>query len=191
MSNVPVVVLAAGGSSRLGQPKQLLVHRGVSLVRRAANVAIESGCGPVLVMAGAEAEKVRAALGGLAVELHEHSRWRDGIGGTIAAAATEVPRRWPDATALILMGVDQPAVTASHLRELAASLDAGAKAAASSYGDTIGIPALFSRELFLVLTRLSGDSGAKIILQNAAAVLVPLPGGEVDIDQPVDLKHLE
>ena len=77
---VGAIVLAAGASRRLGQPKQLVQMEGQTLVHRAATAAIEAGCDPVTVVVGAEAEKISDALEALSVQIVLNASWAAGMG---------------------------------------------------------------------------------------------------------------
>src|SRR5688500_11092794 len=91
--SIGAVVLAAGGSSRLGRPKQLVVHDGLPLVARAARAALAAGAGPVVVVLGGSAAAVRVALSPLAVELVVNDAWADGMGTSVAAGVRALVER--------------------------------------------------------------------------------------------------
>src|SRR5262249_23324500 len=85
-----VVVLAAGASRRLGQPKQLVCWRGRPLVHHAVEAALEARVGPVTVVVGAREAEVRAALDGLDVNILAHPGWSEGLGSSIRTAVWTV-----------------------------------------------------------------------------------------------------
>ncbi|NBD13895.1 MULTISPECIES: NTP transferase domain-containing protein [Corallococcus] len=186
---VAIVVLAAGGSSRLGQPKQLLRHEGTSLVRRAAELALAAS--PVVaVVLGARHEEVRARLDGLAVRCVDNPDWALGQGTSLRAGLRALP---PDVDAALLMLCDQLRVDAAHLRALIDTFERErAPIVASAYAGTRGVPALFSRALFPELEALPPTGGARgLIARDPSRVAeVPLPGGEEDVDTPGDLARL-
>ena len=184
-------VLAAGGSSRLGRPKQLLVLEGEPLVRRAARAALEAGFAPVVVVVGARAGEVRAALAGLSVEVVENAAWAEGLAGAVRLGIGSLARA--GARAAALLGCDQPHLSAAHLVRLEeARLASGALVAASEYGGARGTPAIFDAALFQELLALEGDRGARAVIARdpSRAVGVPFPGGEVDVDHPADWERL-
>jgi molybdenum cofactor cytidylyltransferase len=192
VSSVAIAVLAAGASTRLGQPKQLLPFRGRSLVRHAAAVACEAAVGPVAVVVGHEAERVAAELAGLDVTTLRNAAWRDGMGTSIAAAARWA-RALPRAHALLIATCDQPQVTAPTLRALAAALETGrGTVAACRYAGRLGVPAGFAAEHFGELGALSGDRGARRILEAHRARLteVACPEAAFDVDAPADVQRL-
>ncbi|HSN92683.1 MAG TPA: nucleotidyltransferase family protein [Anaeromyxobacteraceae bacterium] len=184
-------MLAAGGSSRLGRPKQLLPFEGEPLVRRAARAALEAGFAPVVVVVGGHAAEVRAALAGLPVEGVENAAWQEGMAGSVRLAVARLAAAGVRAAALL--GCDQPHLGAAHLVRLEqARLASGAPVAASEYAGTRGVPAVFDAALFPELLALGGDRGAKSVIARdpSRVVGVPFPGGEVDVDHPEDWERL-
>jgi molybdenum cofactor cytidylyltransferase len=183
---VAAVVLAAGGSARLGEPKQLLVAGSETLVERTVRVAREAGCEPVLVVAGA------VALSALATVI-ANNEWQEGIGSSIRCAMRHMAAEQTAADAVLFLTCDQPLVDATLLRSLIAAREtSGRSIIACSYADTLGIPALFDRSCFDELLRLPNASGAKAIItaDPTRVETVPFPGGTIDIDTPADLRHL-
>ncbi|CAM3767445.1 nucleotidyltransferase family protein [Corallococcus sp. ZKHCc1 1396] len=185
---VAVVLLAAGASSRLGQPKQLLIHEGVPLVRRAAQAAL--GAGPVVVVLGARREAVAAELEGLRVRCVDNPDWARGQGSSLQAGLRALP---PDVDGMLVMLCDQLRVEAAHLRALVATFErTRAPIVASAYAGTRGVPALFSRAVFDELAALPPAEGARgLIARDPSRVVeVALAGGEEDVDTARDLSRL-
>lgn len=189
---VGVVVLAAGASRRLPGPKQLLRVHGVTLVRRAAETAVEVACGPVVVVLGAAAPQIRSELADLDVRVVENRHAAKGLSTTVRAGLTALCAAGePDAA--LFMTCDQPLLTAELLRSIVAAHAATRpRAVACEYAGTVGVPALFSRSLFEELLTLEGDVGAKQVLQRHASevVRVPFEPGSLDIDTPEDAGRL-
>jgi len=193
--SVAAIVLAAGGSRRLGQPKQLLAYRGETLLNRAIRIASESGASPVLAVLGAEFESIRRSIQSpTAIPVH-NDRWRQGMGSSIAAGMRALAVCAPDAEAVLLMSCDQPRLTAEHLQALIVAFASQAlpAIAASAYAGVNGVPAVFPRQTFDQLRGLRGDKGARSIIERATGpvVAVEFPDGDVDIDTPKDLPKLE
>jgi molybdenum cofactor cytidylyltransferase len=179
------VILAAGGSSRFGQPKQLLQFRGKTLVRTIINAACEAGCSPVVVVIGSNGEKVHPELANANVMEVRNANWQRGIGSSIRSGVQALTSHAPDVEAILLLVCDQPAVSAPFIERLIATREATKKdIVASSYADTVGVPAVFNRFLFKELLALGDESGAKsIILQNPERVAqFAFPEGAIDID---------
>ncbi|HVG63000.1 MAG TPA: nucleotidyltransferase family protein [Hyalangium sp.] len=195
---VGVVLLAAGGSSRLGRPKQLLVHEGKTLVRRAAEAAVAAQRGPVVVVLGAQAEAVLAELMGLPVRTVQNADWGAGMGSSLkvglrALDTEEPPGANPAVEAVLVMLCDQLRVDAGHLLALVETFTrTRAPIVASSYEGTRGVPALFSRALFPELEALAPDQGARgVIARDPSRVVeVALAGGGEDVDTAQDLSRL-
>ncbi len=186
---IGAVVLAAGGSTRLGQPKQLLTHEGQTLVHRAAAAALEAGCAPVVVVVGAEREKIVAALRDLAVTIVPNDDWPRGMGTSVRAGVA----RLQESDALIMLVCDQPKVDAVLLRQLIARQEeTGQPMAASGYSGTHGVPALFSRSCYERLLALDDETGAKALLlgRPGEVASVLFEAGAIDIDTPADLEFL-
>ena len=192
-ADIGAVVLAAGPSTRLGKPKQLLQFRGQPLVRRAASVAVEAGYKPVVVVTGAHAAATREAVNGLDVQEAENEQWATGMSSSIHVGVEAIVRASPQIAAIILMLCDQPFVTGKLIARLvAAHRETGCPIIASSYAGSYGVPALFGKEYFAELTKLEGAAGAKQLIQKriAGVHLVDFPRGDIDIDTPDDLARL-
>ena len=189
------VILAAGGSTRLGRPKQLLRHRGETLLRRAACAALGAGCLPTVVVTGHEHDRVAAELIGLDVRIHRHPHWQRGIGSSIGAGLAQALVHEPALDALLIMVCDQPFISAELLAALiSARAEARTEAAACTYAGATGVPALFGRALFSTLASLPDEQGAKAILSALAGEIarVEFPAGAIDIDTPADWQaHLD
>ena len=191
---IAAIILAAGGSRRLGQPKQLLTHHGETLLNRAVRIACEAGATPVIAVLGADFEQVLRSIKSHNVISVHNDRWRQGMGGSIDVGMRALSVSAPEATGVLLMGCDQPRLTADHLRTLTATFSAADSPtiAVSSYAEVQGIPAIFPRESFDQLRAISGDKGARAIIEGASfpVVTIEFEGGEVEIDTPEDLRQL-
>jgi CTP:molybdopterin cytidylyltransferase MocA len=191
---VAAIVLAAGASRRLGQPKQLLVYAEETLLARALRLARESGASPVLAVLGANLEMITASVAFNQVIPVVNNNWDQGISTSIHAGLNALAKAAPHAAAALILACDQPRLTANHLRTLIETLAAQAQPSivASSYAGVIGIPAVFPRAAFPALLALRGDKGARALLMDPPCPLLALPfsGGEVDIDEPEDLDRL-
>lgn len=186
---VPAVLLAAGGSRRLGRPKQLVRFRGEALVHRAARLALEAGFAPVLVVVGAEGEAVAAALADLPVTCVPNPQWSTGLASSLRAGIARLPS---GRAGTLLLVCDQVALTVEHLVALREAFWAApGLPAASAYGGGLGIPAVFPARLFPSLAGLQGDRGAKALLNPGPATAVLFPGGSQEVDTREDLEALE
>ena len=186
--SMAIVVLAAGGSARMGQPKQLLDLHGRPLVRKAVETALSSQGGKVRVVVGAHEGLVRDALAGLDVELISNAHWSEGMASSIRLGV----QASADAGAILFMLCDQPHLSPEVLLELVTRHEAGARVAACAYDGVVGVPALFDHTLFDELLGLRGEHGAKKVVEAHRSELqtVPFPSGGVDIDTPEQYKEL-
>jgi molybdenum cofactor cytidylyltransferase len=185
-------VLAAGGSARLGHPKQLILHDGRPLVTRAAETALAAGAAPVIVVLGAHAEQIRPALSHLSgVTTVINSGWESGLASSLTAGLRAALRdtTWEGVLAML---VDQPLVDGLMLRRIIAEFAAGPRIVATGYDGVPGVPALFGREHVPELLSLTGDTGAGPWLRSRAreAAIVPLDGAVLDVDTPADVQRL-
>jgi molybdenum cofactor cytidylyltransferase len=192
--SVAAIILAAGGSNRLGQPKQLVEYRGETLLDRAIRIAQEAGVAPVIAVLGAHFETIRDSIKPYTSIPVHNQRWRQGIASSIDEGLRALHVCAPEATGALLMSCDQPRLTAEHLRALiyAFTAQTAPAIAASSYAGVHGVPAVFPRETFADLRALRGDRGARSLIAEASCpvVAIEFAGGEVDIDLPEDLAQL-
>jgi CTP:molybdopterin cytidylyltransferase MocA len=193
--SVTAIILAAGGSRRLGQPKQLVAFHGETLLARAIRLANEAGALPVVVVLGADFVTIRAAIGKPDCIPIFNDRWRQGMASSIEAGVRALGVCAPEAEGVLLMGCDQPLLTADHLRALLVEFTASSSEAivASSYAGVHGVPAVFPSSTFAELRALRGDKGARSVIerQPCPVAAVEFEGGKVDIDTPEDLSQLD
>ena len=191
---VAAVVLAAGGSTRFGKPKQLALFQGETFIRRIVAAAIKANCAPVVVVTGEDSVQVDLELSGLGVSIAANPHWQSGLGSSIGVGVRHAMNLAPDLDAALLLTCDQPFVNAAVLTQLMQlRLTTAKPIIASAYARTIGVPALFDRSCFPDLLRLKGDSGAKgIILARPHDVAsFDFPVGEIDIDTAADYEKLD
>ena len=177
----------------MGRPKQALQFQGTSLLRRVAIAALNAACRPVIVVTGAHAELSRRELDQLDVREAFNPDWQTGMGSSVRAGIEGLISMDAGITAAVLLLCDQPHVTSDFISSLlVAQHNTRRPIVASAYGESFGVPALFSRTLFTELTQLAGSSGAKEIIKRHAsdAHFLPFPEGEVDVDTPDDLSCL-
>ncbi|AHG89695.1 MobA-like NTP transferase domain protein [Gemmatirosa kalamazoonensis] len=191
VKRVAAVVLAAGASTRLGRPKQLVLHDGEPLVRRAARAALDAGAEPAVVVLGAHADLVRRALDGLPVSAVMNDAWETGMASSLRVGARAALDAGADAVLVTL--VDQPLVDAAALRRLVAAFPGPYGVVASTYGDALGVPALFAREHAEALLHLTGDAGAGgwLRARGAAVTRVAMDEAALDVDTEGDLARLD
>ncbi|MEJ1097333.1 MULTISPECIES: nucleotidyltransferase family protein [unclassified Pseudoxanthomonas] len=157
-----VIVLAAGGSRRLGRPKQLLRRDGETLVHRMTRLALDTAPDRLLVVCGGYAEEVGTAMQDLPVELLINTHWQDGLGGSLRVAASALARHLGPT---LILSCDQPALTTKHLQKLVdLAQDTPSGCAATAHGERIGIPVVVSASVLRTAHSLRGDHGLGEVL---------------------------
>lgn len=188
-----ILILAAGQSSRLGSPKQLLDFGGISLVGRVAQTALDSGIGKVFVIVGANSGKIRSELKLPGLCLIENDGWSEGMASSIRVGLKAIEEADPEADGVMILVCDQPHLTSAVLNQLLQKQkESGLPMAASVYGEKMGTPAVFHRSVFPELMALKGDTGArKIFMAHGGQVArVAFDNGIVDIDTKEDYEKL-
>ena len=192
-SDIGIVVLAAGASSRLGKPKQALAYDGRSLLTHAINIAVESSARQVVIVLGANADQLITEAGETHTRVLMNEQWQEGMASSIRVGLSELLVVDPAIEAAIFMVCDQPFVTATLLKELVNEYHSSGKPIiACTYGDSVGTPALFDKTIFASLLELEGDNGAKKIIKAAPELVstVSFPKGHIDIDTMADYENL-
>ena len=193
-AKIGVIILAAGASTRMGQPKQLLLHRGQTLLRRAVDTALGSMCHAVVVVIGAHAELLRKEIEELPVSVAENRNWANGMSSSIQTGLRELMMTHSEIDAAVVMLADQPLVTATLINQLVdVRRNTGKGIVASAYGIVLGVPALFSREFFAEITALNANEGARQVIASHPddVAVVCFPKAAVDVDTPRDYELLQ
>lgn len=184
------LLLAAGGSLRLGRPKQLLEFEGKTLVRRAAEALIDAGCDLVVVVLGAEIEGSRLELDGLDVVIVENLKWESGMSSSIRAGIDRLLELEQNIDSVLISLCDQPHITAEKLAQFIDRFSSDQPSIiAAEYDGTRGVPALFARDLFAQLRQLTGDKGARELIainRDARSILMPAAAADIDRQKDVD-----
>jgi molybdenum cofactor cytidylyltransferase len=187
---IGIAILAAGASTRMGQPKQLLRYKGESLLRRCLRTARSTPFRPITAVLGANAALIEPELAGEPVLIVHNADWATGMGGSVAAGLEALLAADPALEAAFFLLPDQPHLEAQLLLDMAATLkqQPGKLGAAAAYADTLGVPALFRKALFSELLQLRGQPGAKPLIRKHHRDLcaLPFPRGQFDLDTPED-----
>jgi molybdenum cofactor cytidylyltransferase len=196
MANIGAVILAAGGSSRFGRPKQLIQFRGRSLLRRIVDAASAAGCSPIVVVVGSDQQRIKSELAEIEKESArrmragptgwkpaprtiENKNWKRGIGGSIRRGVRELIDKSPKIEAVVLLVCDQPFVDANVIKRLISRREESQKPiVASSYADTLGVPALFERSCFQELLALGGETAPANYKEKFVSARSPKPARE-------------
>lgn len=163
MTGHVALVLAAGGSRRLGRPKQLLARHGEALVHRMVRLALDTAPSRLVVVTGAHAISVESAIADLAgVECLRNPQWNEGMASSLRRAAQVLAATSPaEANGhVLILACDQPALEAHHLQALLQGATRSPDAcAATVHGERLGIPAVVPRWLLASARNLGGDRG--------------------------------
>jgi molybdenum cofactor cytidylyltransferase len=190
---IGVIILAAGNSSRMnGESKQLLEFEGKTLIRRASETAVATNFQPIVIVSGENAEKLQAEVKNLPVLFASNENWKIGISSSIKTGISVLSDEQVDAALIMLC--DQPFVSVEVLLDLTEAFSREKKLiAACKYQETIGVPAIFSREVFDELLNLREDEGAKKIIKKYVdkAALIDAPEAAFDVDTISDYENLK
>lgn len=191
--NFGIILLAAGSSKRLGQPKQLLPYQGQTLLGHALQAALASQVSTVIVVVGAQAMAIKNEWAQTNATMVVNEAWQEGMASSIRLGIHTLTQLNPTVDGVIIMVCDQPFVTPALLDTLLATHgSSGSPIVACGYAGTVGTPVYFQKRFFPDLLALSGDVGAKkIIRQNIhQTAVVPFPLGAADIDTEEDYQRL-
>ncbi|MBN3890600.1 MAG: nucleotidyltransferase family protein [Nostoc sp. JL31] len=192
-STIAIMILAAGASTRMGTPKQLLLYQGRSFLKCITEIAIASVCQPVVVVLGANAEQIHPQIKQLPVRVVKNSDWACGMSTSIKSGIELLNNLPQKIEAVVITLCDQPFVSPQIINQLVDTYYSTKKPIiACEYGNTLGVPALFSQTFFSELATLKETSGAKKVINNNLNEVfsIPFPLGDIDIDTPKDYEQL-
>ena len=188
-----IILLAAGASTRLRKPKQLLLYQGKTLLQHSIHEAVKTNASIIITVLGAHADFVIKETANQPIEVILNNNWNEGMASSIRCGIKYLQEKKPEVNAAIIMVCDQPYVTTKLLHDLVIKYqETGKPMIASSYENNQGTPALFDKTIFASLSELKGDVGAKRLMkENQGLVeLVNFPLGEIDIDTKEDYDSL-
>lgn len=188
---IDIIVLAAGASTRLGTPKQLLPYNGTTFIRRTIETSLLAKADSVHVVFGYEADKMKLEISDLPVNVVVNPHWQKGISTSIRSGLQSLE---PDIDAAIFVLCDQPKLSTDILNTLIDTYTSTrAPIVTCKYAGTVGVPTLYDRRIFYELLDLRGDHGAKPIIERYASerIEIDFSGGEVDIDTIADQGRLK
>lgn len=194
IQNSAIVILAAGSSSRLGKPKQLLVYNGKTLLQHAVDTALATGCKNVIVVLGSNYDLLKNELDNQPGKILENINWQEGMSSSIRYALQNITVNDFQTESVIFMVCDQPYVTSSLLLSLIKTgIQTGLPIIASRYAGNAGTPAMFHKIMFPLLMELKGDKGARSLLaaHPQKVAIVPFERGAIDIDTVEDYELLK
>lgn len=187
------IILAAGNSSRMAQPKQLLEYKGKLLLEKILEEATKSRLDDVVVVLGGNSQQIQSEIDFSKVEILLHPNWEDGMTSSLQHGLNHLIEKY-DIQAIMILVSDQPFVDESLLNILISNYETSDKSIiASKYSGTLGVPVIFDKKYFGRLMELIGTDGAKkVIFENQEDVAeVEFPFGEIDIDTKEDYDKLK
>ncbi|WP_461043324.1 nucleotidyltransferase family protein [Spirosoma harenae] len=189
---IGTIILAAGDSSRMGgEPKQLLVYKGQTLIRRITESALALQRGPVVVVLGANRALMVDELAGLPVTLIDNPGWATGQASSLKTGLAALYLTHKEIESVLVLHTDQPLVSLGlllHMIEV--QRESGNGIVACRYGTQIGVPAMFSRDYITELLQLDGDKGLQwvIVRHRNDCSEVPFEAGAIDLNSKRDVE---
>lgn len=190
---IGIIILAAGNSSRLGEPKQLLKLDNQTFIRRIAEAAVQVSPFETVVVLGANAEQIEIELNGLSCTIVKNEHWTNGLSSSISKGLVELMLANKGLEGVLVAVCDQPLMSSDIFRQIIYKFRTNDKGiVACSYDDTLGTPVLFSADYFQDLLKLTGSYGAKklLTLYKSDVLAIDFPGGSVDVDTQEDYQKL-
>jgi molybdenum cofactor cytidylyltransferase len=191
MSKTGIIILAAGSSARMGEPKQLMMYKNKTLLQHVIGEAQNANLEPVICVTGYQSELIANNISGMGISIVYNEHWPEGMGSGISAGIRQL--LLSDVDSVILAVCDQPHVSSDLFEKMQALKDqSGKKIVACSYAGTLGTPALFTKDYFNQLKSLNGNQGAKKIVNTNLSDVCPVEfeKGIIDIDTKQDYEKL-
>ncbi len=187
MDKIPILLLAAGSSSRMLQPKQLLPWGNQTLIEFQLKKLLETNC-PVLVVLGANSEKIVPLIQLFPIQIVINNQWQKGMGTSISCGMNFLAENFQDSSAVLISLIDQPLVPLGHFNKMVELFRQGNKkiiASCSSSG-WAGVPAIFDKIYFERLKNLDGEKGARELIRENLDSVVQVECDEImyDVDTP-------
>lgn len=191
---IGIIILAAGSSNRLGYPKQLVEFNGDPLLQHIIDVAESLEFDTNILVLGAKAEEIENKIDRKNFEVVFNENWEEGMGTSIRKGINEALKPGNELEYIVILLADQPFVTKEKIQELTrVQMDTNKQATFSEYAGDVGVPAIFSREIFSDLKFLKGDQGAKKLISNKSFHYgtVKFEDGNFDVDTIADVELLK
>ncbi|MFO8145785.1 MAG: nucleotidyltransferase family protein [Bacteroidota bacterium] len=193
-TKIGVIILAAGSSSRLGYPKQLVEFKGVPLLQQSIDVAESLKFDAKILVLGAKEEEINKKINSRSFELVINENWEEGMSTSIRKGLSEALKLEKELEHILILLSDQPLITKEKIKELIeVQLKSKQQGTFSEYAGDVGVPAIFSREIFSELKKLKGDQGAKKLIHNTGFQFgtVQFENGNFDVDTTADVELLK
>ena len=183
MNNIPSVLIAAGASRRMGQPKQLLPWNRHTLIEHQV-ITLLTSSQEVYVILGAYADQIRPILKNYPVNIIQCEDWEKGMGNSLSYGIRKIRKEVEAIDGILISLIDQPLINHEHLQILRSIFKTGGReiiASASSQG-WAGVPALFSAHYLAALASLKGEEGAKKIINAESKNIIKVQGEDLLVD---------
>lgn len=189
-----ILLLAAGGSSRMGRPKQFIPYQGRALILHTLDQLFAVKHSSLTVLLGAYEQEIREFVAPHYPHLSclSNPEWQEGMGSSLRRGVNNIQSHFPETGHLLLALADQPLILSHHYQALLqASAQNPDKIIAAAFGEWTGPPVLFPRKYFSLLAEAQGDQGARKWLRmlSGEVVKVALPEAAKDWDRPTDVIH--
>lgn len=170
---VAILLLAAGNSSRLGQPKQLLKWKSSNLLQHAIDAVKKVQLNSVILVLGANYQEIISEINTNSIHVVNNKTWQKGLGNSIAVGVNYIKKVFPETEAILISLADQPLITETYLSKMISEFNIEKKQIiATAYkNNRLGVPALFDKEYFEELMQLNNDEGAKHIIKKHQQVV--------------------
>lgn len=193
MDEIPILLLAAGGSSRMGQPKQLLPWGNQTLIEHQIQTLLKTEH-PVHVVVGSNSDLVIPVIEKYPVNIFTNTDWKSGMGSSISLGIDQIIQKFPDAKGVLITLLDQPLLTTSYFQKMLGTFKPGTQqilVSRSTSGWT-GVPVLFDQCYFNELTEFRNYEGAKKVFKRHEKSILFFEGGELleDMDTPESYQRL-
>ena len=192
MDKTAIIILAAGKSSRFGRPKQTLFYNGKSLLQHVADEALKATLHPVVIITGANEEKVLEKIDPSGLTIVHNEFWDEGMATGISKGIDKL-ENMEVIKSVIISVCDQPFLSSDILRQLIDKKQhTGKGIIAAAYAGTVGVPVLFDKKYFKALKELEKGEGAKKLIHLFPEDLasIDFQAGSIDIDTEEDYNLL-
>lgn len=191
---IGIIILAAGESKRLGRPKQLLKFRNKTLIALTIEKTLRTKKKEIIVVLGSNAERINTEISNFPVKICINKEWKNGMASSIKFGLEKLTNEYPAIDAALILLCDQPLINSEQINSFIEEFSNTEKQIiAAKYKNTIGVPAIFSKDFFVKLLKLKGNLGAKAIIKQFPDQVktMDIPEAEFDIDTIEDVQKLK
>lgn len=194
MAKIPILLLAAGGSTRMRQPKQLLPWGSQTLIEHQIQTLLKTDH-PVHVVLGSNSNLISPVIEKYSLNIFINADWESGMGSSISFGISQIIQKFPDANGILITLLDQPLITTSYLEKMFGVFEPGLQQIIASHSTSgwTGVPVIFDKFYFKELSELKNEEGAKKIVKRHEESVIFMEGGELleDMDTPETYQQLQ